>query len=131
MACVSFEDRLLDYDELDAGERALVDAHLHDCGECREYLNVLAAMDAGLTRLYAGAQVSHKFRAPVVTHKVSWVPELLDFIGWAAVIAFAIGAALLFVPAPALIMPASIVSAAVAALAASWICMRSFAELHE
>jgi hypothetical protein len=59
------------------------------------------------------------------------MPEFLDFIGWAAVIAFAIGVALLFVPAPALTAPAMIVSAAVAASAAVWICLRSFAELQE
>ena len=131
MACASFEDRLLDYDQLDAAERATIDAHLKECGSCREYLGVLTDLDTGLSRLYAGTQASRQIRVPMVTAKVSWIPEFLDFIGWAAVIAFAIGLALMFVPAPALATSAMVVLAAVAASAAVWICLRSFAELHE
>lgn len=122
----------LDYDELAAGERAAVDAHMAECGACRAYLAVLADLDAGLTQVYAGAHVSPAFRRSVagaLPRKPSFVPELLDFLGWAAVIAVIVGALLFLAPRQALLAPALIAAAAIATSAAAWICLRSMAEL--
>ena len=131
MPCASFEDRLLDYGTLTAAERTSVDAHLANCAACREYIDVLAAMDAGLTNLYGGLSLSPALPARAVAPaKLSFVPELLDFLGWAAVIALVVGALLFFVPMPALVTPALIVASAIAVSAAAWIGLRSFAELR-
>jgi predicted anti-sigma-YlaC factor YlaD len=89
MPCPSFEDLLLDYAELAPAERGAVDAHLAGCADCREYLETLAHLETGLSDLYAGAQVSPSFRNEVlsIVERPSLLPEILDFIGWAGIIA--------------------------------------------
>jgi len=151
MPCPSFEDRLLDYDELSAGERESVHAHVVGCTDCREYLEALTGIDAQLTKLYAGARVSPEFfsaqprsHQPVAfrisaetrLHKPSFIPEVLDFLGWASVIAVVVCAALVFVPIwafqqlmVAIVTPTLIGAPVIAALAAAWIGLRSYAEL--
>jgi len=134
MACAAFEDRLLDYHEMAAAERAALDVHLAECAACREYLEVLAALDAGLTDLYAGARVSAEFRnamAGLTPQKLSWIPELLDFLGWTAVIAFLFGALLYFIPLRVLLTPYVMAACAIAASAAAWICVRPLVESED
>ena len=133
MPCASFEDRLLDYDELSAEERESVSAHVAGCSDCREYLEVLTGIDAQLTKLYAGARIG----AEISLHKPSFIPEVLDFLGWASVIAFVVCAALLFVPiwafhqfVVAMVTPTLIVATVIAVSAAAWIGLRSRAELE-
>jgi hypothetical protein len=132
MPCGSYEDRLLDYDELSAGERELIDAHVAACIGCREYLEVLTGIDAQLTQVYGGARIGTEIRL----HKPSFIPEVLDFLGWASVIAFVVCAALLFVPvwafseaAATMVTPTLIVATVIAVSAAAWIGLRSRAEL--
>jgi hypothetical protein len=89
MPCASYEDLLVDYMELSTGERCAVDAPLAGCADCREYLDTLAHLDAGLSQLYANTQVSPAFRNGVLSilERPSLLPEVLDFIGWAGIIA--------------------------------------------
>jgi|SRR5579864_1048674 anti-sigma factor RsiW len=95
MACAEFEERLLEYAELANGERARVDAHAAQCASCREFLEALRTVDSQLTAQLASLEVTPAF-APAVRRRVrresavarpSLVPELLDFVGWGAIVA--------------------------------------------
>jgi anti-sigma factor RsiW len=89
MPCEAFEDLLNGYSELSAGERAAVEAHLAACLGCRAFLETLTAVDQGLTALYLGAEPRRIFD-PTFIKQPSPLPEILDFIGWAAVAAIVI-----------------------------------------
>jgi len=101
MPCAEFEDLLQRYDELSAAERRHAEAHLSDCADCREYFEMLSDLDRELTGLYAGLQPGSKFAAAVASivsttpkpitrlRPPSAWPEVLDFCGWAAVVAIA------------------------------------------
>jgi hypothetical protein len=103
MQCAAFEDLLSGYDALTANERRSADAHLAVCGDCREYRETLAALDRELAGLYEGLQPrladSPAFVAGVISRASAiqkpfvqprppsaW-PEVLDFCGWAAIVA--------------------------------------------
>jgi len=85
MPCDKFEDQLCGYSDLSAEERRPLDAHLHDCADCREFLETLSALDQSLTTLYAGLQPARAFD-PASVRQPSALPEILDFVGWAAVL---------------------------------------------
>ncbi|MBI3695446.1 MAG: hypothetical protein HY238_11495 [Acidobacteria bacterium] len=95
MPCDRFESLLVDYGELRPEERREADAHLAVCAECRAFLNSLADLDGSLSAAYTGARVSPEFRDSVmrrtsreaVIARPSFVPEILDFLGWMAVVA--------------------------------------------
>jgi hypothetical protein len=93
MACVEVETLLLEYAELAGSARVLVDAHVAQCLDCREFLDALRTVDSQLTAEYTGLPVPSSF-APAVRQRVqtaspparpSLVPELLDFVGWEAI----------------------------------------------
>ena len=95
MACAEFEDRLLEYAELTNGERAHIEAHAAQCSRCREFLEALRTVDSQLTARLSVFELTPAF-APMVrrrlqnensTARPSVVPELLDFVGWGAIIA--------------------------------------------
>jgi len=133
MPCSSFEDRLLDYAELSAAEREPVDAHLAGCAECRDYLDAAEQLDIRLADLYSGARVSPAFQAAVLSSvkaevplaKPSWLPEVLDFIGWAGIFAAVVCLASLLPGFTAL----AALTAAIAIGAAVWAGVRSYADL--
>jgi predicted anti-sigma-YlaC factor YlaD len=95
MPCMVWGDLLLDYSELPADERQAADAHLAGCADCREYLETMAHLETGLVELYSGTKVSPAFRSEVRAclnagiglEQPSVLPEVLDFIGWAGIIA--------------------------------------------
>jgi hypothetical protein len=92
MPCRSFEDLLLQYSELSSSERGRVDAHVVACAECRDYLAVLGEIDGQLAGEYSGVRAPAGFERRVLmrtTARPTWVPEILDSIGWASVIAAA------------------------------------------
>jgi anti-sigma factor RsiW len=98
MSCADFKDQLIDYAELAGEARARVDAHVSQCAECHEFLEALGTVDASLAARFSTAQeVSAGFAASVrrrvrqETHmtRPSFVPELLDLVGWAAIVALA------------------------------------------
>ena len=95
MACPEFEYRLIEYADIEGEARACVDAHLAECPGCREFLDALRVVDIQLTARYAEREVSAAF-APAVrqrverdttTRRLSFVPEVLDFVGWGAIVA--------------------------------------------
>jgi anti-sigma factor RsiW len=95
MACPEFEYRLIEYADIEGEARACVDAHLAECPGCRELLDALHVVDSELTARFAGREVSAAF-APAVRQRVerdtsarrlSFVPEVLDFVGWGAIVA--------------------------------------------
>src|SRR5688572_18432728 len=93
MACASFEELLLDYADLPAQERDAVDLHLTQCASCRQYSDTLSQLDVALTEQFSGVQPSDLFysrlhavatsRSPLSAP--SFVPELLDLIGFAGI----------------------------------------------
>jgi anti-sigma factor RsiW len=133
MPCASFEDRLLDYAELSTAEREPVDAHLAGCADCREYLDAVAQLDIRLACLYGGARVSPAFQEALVSRvksevplaEPSWLPEILDFIGWAGILAAVVCLASLLPGFTAL----AALTAAIAIGAAVWAGVRSYADL--
>jgi anti-sigma factor RsiW len=100
-ACAAFEDRLIDYDELVAEERAGVDIHLLGCPSCREYLSLLREIDATLAvqvrALHLNprrvAEIRHSVASAEPIGRISRLPEWLDFVAAGAVLAFAGGLA--------------------------------------
>ncbi len=98
MPCAEFEDRLLDYENLREEERRAVEAHLRGCEDCCTFLDALSSVDAALARGLGELEVSPGFRRAaldrawreVPLRKPSFVPEILDFVGWAAVVAIVV-----------------------------------------
>src|SRR5713226_9517082 len=98
MPCAEFEDRLLDYDNLRDHERLPVEAHLERCQECRAFLEAVHSVDTALKEALGNLRVSPSFQPAALDRacreaplrKPSFVPEILDFVGWAAVVAIVI-----------------------------------------
>ena len=99
MPCAQFEDLLLDYGHLDPEQRGSIDAHVAACADCRAFLDSLAEMDAACSARFAQLGAPTAFREAVLRRidrevplrRPSYVPEVLDFVGWAAVVAIAVG----------------------------------------
>ena len=95
MPCAEFADMMLEYAGLARDERVRVDDHVAGCGECRELLQALRAVDAALSAWFSGQAVSADFEAVVRERvrrqasapRLSRVPEVLDSLGWAAIVA--------------------------------------------
>lgn len=95
MACPEFEDRLIEYADIEGEARACVDTHLAECAGCRQFLEALRLVDTELTARFSGRDASAAFTAAVrrrVEHeasarRLSFVPEVLDFVGWGAIVA--------------------------------------------
>jgi anti-sigma factor RsiW len=142
MPCGSFEDLLLDYDTLSPAGREAVDAHVSACPACREYLDVLAHIDRSLSGTFAEVEAPPVFEQQVLarvngetrTAKPSFLPEVLDFIGWSGVIAAVawlawwLTVSTLEIPAEARAI-APLAGAVIAILAAGWSVVRSYAEM--
>ena len=87
MACPEFEELLRD------GARG----HAAQCEECRALLEALEDVDATFEAAFAGVAAPPGLQAAVRARVArearlrapSLVPEILDFIGWAAVLALA------------------------------------------
>jgi len=82
--------------ELAAGDATAI-AHAARCEECHALLEALAEVDATLDAAFAGisAPLGVAARARAIAHRQmplrrpSVLPEVLDFIGWAAVLTLA------------------------------------------
>jgi predicted anti-sigma-YlaC factor YlaD len=88
MACPEFEDLI----------REGRQGHAAQCEDCRNLLDALAEVDATLESTFAGIQAPRSLAVAVQSRisreprlrAPSLVPEILDFIGWAAVLALAV-----------------------------------------
>jgi predicted anti-sigma-YlaC factor YlaD len=145
MACPEFEDRLIEYAELEGEARACVDTHLAECAGCRQFLEALRVVDRELTAQFTGREVSAAF-LPAVRRRVqdeglarrpSMIPELLDFVGWGAIVAL-IGLlawwTIPFIPVSyskdaAISLNAALAAGGAFLLIALFIGLRSFADL--
>src|SRR5262249_6145394 len=89
MPCAAFEYRLLDYSDLAPADRANVDGHVRGCTACREYLETLTQLDDELSASLAGLKPSRVLSARIPAgsrvERPNALPELLDFVGLAAV----------------------------------------------
>lgn len=136
MACAQWEDSLAAYAELSPEERASVDCHLPACAACREYLDVMRALDAAMTREYAGVSFRVAMRERPATPRVSAMPEVLDFIGCAALLLVAMLFAWKLIPHTVLTdsldsaLGWSVPVAALAFAAALWTGLRVHHELR-
>jgi hypothetical protein len=145
MPCAEFQDLLIEYAELAGEARARVDTHVAQCSGCGEFLEALSAVDEGLGAKFGGRrEVSAEFQSTVQTRvrresairRPSPIPELLDFIGWGAIVAL-IGLLAWWVSPllpvsiakAALTFNAALAAGAAFLLAAFWVGLRSFADL--
>jgi len=145
MACAKFEDLLLGYAELSDAERVRADGHVAGCTACKEFLEALQAVDTNLTAQYShrvlDANFDHalrrRIRQEIPRQRPSLVPELLDFIGWAgivALIALWIGP-LIHTPVADATQKAArwsagiLVACATFVMAGFWVALRCFADL--
>lgn len=88
MACPSFE-------ELMRADKPQVAEHAAHCEECRALLEAAAEVEATLESAFRGisappglaARVRRQVSREKPLRRPSWTPEVLDFIGWAAVLA--------------------------------------------
>ena len=139
MPCASFEDLIADYPELAAAERADVDSHVAACAGCREYLETIRELDAGLEKLYSGAQVSPALQRAVFSRmgaearmgKPSPLPEVLDFIGYAGIIGAIAWLAPLLPDFQPVFHPTVVLSAAIAGGSAVWAGLRCYSDLKQ
>jgi anti-sigma factor RsiW len=104
--CPEFEERLLCHDELASIERVAVDQHVAHCEECRSFLSALDQVDTALTAALSTRGASPAFVRTVWQdlarqarmRRPSMIPEMLDGLGWASIIAVLLGLAAFFVP---------------------------------
>lgn len=95
--CHRCEELLLDSATRDAAAESFLRAHLAICTGCAGLAQDLRQLDEAFTAEFAPACVSPEFRDRLNTRlaneavclKPSWVPEALDAIGWAAILAIA------------------------------------------
>jgi anti-sigma factor RsiW len=148
MACAEFEDLLLDYADLSSAERVRADGHVAGCTACREFLAALQAVDTNLMAQYShrvlDANFDHalkrRIQQEIPAARPSLVPELLDFIGWAGILALVALIALWI--SPLIHLPAAdatqtaarwstgiLVACAAFVMTGFWVALRSFADL--
>lgn len=143
MICGSFEDLLLAEQDLSAEDRQRLDLHLAECERCRSYQDALEQLDAALVQRFRGIETSEAFRSqvysriavPAALPAPSFVPELLDLIGWAAVMAVVFVLAWTMLPRPEpsdvslMINTLFPFASAAAVVGAAWVGMRVYSEL--
>jgi anti-sigma factor RsiW len=141
MNCPEFESRILDLleNQLPAGERAEVEAHLAACPACRAWAAEWRQLDAALVRAVPRPKLSADFEArlreqiaavasPALAERKRqaeadhaarlgelrrwphWLPQLLDTLGWAALAGWVGGALVRWSPALIGLLPARVMS---------------------
>lgn len=115
MRCAHFEELILDsFDrELAGQERPALDAHLAGCASCRVFLEAQKSLDTALAAGIAAPPLPDGFARQVLSRvdgipqepKISSLPEILDFVGYAGL---AVAAACLARYLPELTLPESL-----------------------
>ena len=88
MTCSEIEDLILD----ESGT-ALVEAHLRQCADCRAFQESARELDFALTETRRAPERLSRAVIMAITPKPTYLPEVLDFMGWAAMLAVIIGVA--------------------------------------
>lgn len=110
MPCRPFDDLILEYCEnaLSPEDRGRVEAHLAQCAECRAFFEMQSEIEAALPRAIGKPSLAPAFRQRLMRRvesedegRWSWVPPVLDVIGYCSV------AAIGGVVAQALLSPAA------------------------
>lgn len=137
MLCTEFQERLLEYDGLAAGERVTVDEHLAGCADCTAFYAVIHEIDTALTAAFADRRVSSIFTSRVSqelrVHRVprpSMVPEILDATGWAGIVGIMLWLATFFVPGLEFSIPLAIMIGTILLIAGFWVAFRCYADLR-
>lgn len=93
MPCPAFEDLILEYceDGLAAEDRGRVEAHVAGCSACRAFLELQRELDASLREAIGRPEPSAAFRQRILRRvaseageRRSWVPLILDVVGYSA-----------------------------------------------
>ena len=139
MACAEFEELLIDYQDLPFPERTRVDAHLAGCADCREYMSILRQLERDLTAQYSGVtarselqtRIHSRITAETRLARLSFLPEILDFIGGAAIVAIVFSLAWLLVPRETIALQNALLlaGASLALAGATWAGVRAYADL--
>src|SRR4051812_16845728 len=89
MDCKELEFSLSRYDELKHAEREAIDLHLSSCDSCFKLRETMKRLDVLLMQEYSNVNATAKFRERIRsqamsgnTTKLSFLPEIFDFIGW-------------------------------------------------
>jgi hypothetical protein len=91
MACAQMEAAIFEYPELDAAAQARIRSHASHCTACQELLDASLELDRQLSApVKAPAHFDRKVFART-QRRPSYLPELFDFVGWAAMITVAAG----------------------------------------
>lgn len=93
--CVAWRERLVDYadGELDAGQAAAVEAHLHDCRACRDLLAALCTSLTVARQVWADAAAEIPTAGSPRARRARWARRVLWTSGVAAA---AVSAAILY-----------------------------------
>lgn len=135
MGCPEYEELMLaSLDEpLEPGRAAELSHHLATCWACAELATVHAEVDAVLARHFAASVEPVNIRESVLTRVArersleppSYLPEVLDFVGYAGVAAAGVAAVFAFAPLPVVLYQATAWSAAtIAAGGGLWVIWR-------
>ena len=138
MICPEFEERLLEYDGLSAGQRTPVDAHLAECANCRSSFAALNEVDTTLASAFSNRHVSPGFMDGVLRklhtqpagRRPSIVPEILDAAGWAGIIAIVLWLGTFFVPDLEFSIPVAMTIGTILLMAGFGVAYRCYGNLR-
>ncbi len=138
MACREFEERLLVYDELGLDERQGIGGHLVQCEDCQSFLSALSDVDTSLQAAFAHSTVSADFSKSVARkllgqparRRPSLIPEMLDAIGWAAVIAILLWLTAFFVPGAEFTTPLAAAMGTALLIGGFYVAYRCYGDLR-
>ncbi len=96
--CADLERLLFNHRDLSEAERARIDAHVASCADCRETLSTLSHLEDELSKACSAIDAPSDFRNSLRAHialertvrRPSAIPEVLDFLGWSAIVAVAV-----------------------------------------
>jgi predicted anti-sigma-YlaC factor YlaD len=91
MFCAEMEAAILEYPELDISAQARIRAHASQCSDCRELLDASMELDRQLSAAVAAPKSLQRKMLAKLERRPSYLPELFDFVGWAAMITVAVG----------------------------------------
>jgi len=88
MNCAEIEDLILNQ-----SGSALVEGHIRQCADCRAFQAASQELDLALAQTRKSPERLNWKVMAAITPKPTLLPELLDFVGWAAMLAVILGVA--------------------------------------